>query len=41
MNPYARHPADLAAMVASFVRNRRLIVQMTKRDVISRVIEAR
>ena len=36
MNPYARHPANLSAMVASFVRNRRLIAQMTRRDVISR-----
>lgn len=36
MNPYARHPASPTAMVASLVRNWQLVVQMTKRDVISR-----
>lgn len=36
MNPHARHPATLFEMFRSFWRNRGLIWQMTKRDVIGR-----
>lgn len=36
LNPHSRHPASLPAMFASLQRNRQLILQMTKRDVISR-----
>ena len=36
MNPYARHASNPAAMVGSLFRNWQLILQMTKRDVITR-----
>lgn len=36
MNPYATHATGLGAMFGSLMRNRQLVMQMTKRDVISR-----
>lgn len=36
MNPHSRHRSSLLEMFASLQRNHQLIVQMTKRDVISR-----
>ncbi|MFC5743971.1 ABC transporter permease [Dyella tabacisoli] len=36
MNPHSRHRSNLSEMFASLSRNHQLIVQMTKRDVISR-----
>lgn len=36
MNPHANHPSGVVAMLTSFVRNRRLISQMVKREVVSR-----
>jgi len=36
MNPHARHPVSLFELFASLWRNRQLIIQMTKRDVIGR-----
>ena len=35
-NPHAEHPASLAALVRSFWRNRLLIREMTKREVVGR-----
>lgn len=36
VNPHASQPASLIALAKSFLRNRQLIVQMTKREVIGR-----
>lgn len=36
MNPHLAHPAGLAELFASFWRNRKLIVQLTRRDVVGR-----
>jgi lipopolysaccharide transport system permease protein len=36
INPHAAQPASLLALVKSFGRNRQLIIQMTKREVIGR-----
>lgn len=36
MNPHQAHPASLTAVFTSFWRNRELILQMTKREVIGR-----
>nr|WP_315430469.1 ABC transporter permease [uncultured Albidiferax sp.] len=36
MNPHAAYPTSLIALVSSLSRNRQLIVQMTKREVIGR-----
>jgi lipopolysaccharide transport system permease protein len=36
MNPHARHPTSFMAMFRSLWRNRQLIVQMTKREVVGR-----
>lgn len=36
INPHAAHPTSLAALAKSLWRNRQLIVQMTKREVIGR-----
>jgi lipopolysaccharide transport system permease protein len=36
MNPHSGHPSSLLEMIRSFHRNRALIVQMTRRDVVGR-----
>ena len=36
VNPHARHPTSLVALASSLWRNRQLIVQMTKREVVGR-----
>jgi lipopolysaccharide transport system permease protein len=36
MNPHAQHPTSISEMIASFWRNRELIWQMTRREVIGR-----
>jgi lipopolysaccharide transport system permease protein len=36
MNPHAQHPTSISEMIASFWRNRELIWQMTRREVVGR-----
>ena len=36
MNPHARQPVSIGSLVVSLWRNRQLIVQMTKREVVGR-----
>jgi len=36
VNPHSRHPSSLLEMANSFRRNRQLLVQMTRRDVVGR-----